>query len=318
MGFLAVTNITECNYLDTLGLFSAGDASGVTNSVILGSLAGAGLQNSAGVSIIGNQAGQAASGCTNLIMVGSQAGASTSGCVNSNMIGTNAGWKTYDSDQSTMIGGYAGFEASRSQNSIMLGHYAGHGASDSSYSTYIGYYAGKSRRANNNLIIKTNSSTSDGGASWADIDEDDVFDIIGMFNGVSEDTGSTPVGRQLRIGMPPDSVSDLSNICTSIKPKNASDVVLKLLPTASQTAAVMQTSRLSDGTAHEIINKDGYLRIPVADIQAGVELYTDSLTEANKIPRTEGAVCVASLAGDEYLCVCIGTTWYKTADLTAL
>ena len=318
IGNYAVSNITACRYLDVLGRNSAGEASGVINGVILGSLAGYNLQSSEGVSIIGNQAGRNASGCIDSIMIGSAAGSDASGCLYSNMIGTYAGFKTYDSDQSTMIGGFAGFEASNSQNSVMLGHYAGHNAPDSSYCTYIGYYAGKSRRANNNLIIKTNNSTSNGGASWADTDKDDVFDIAGMFNGVSEDSADSPITRQLRIGMPPDSVSDLSNICTSIKSKNAEDVVLKLLPTASQTAAVMQTSRLSDGTAHEIINKDGYLRIPVADYQSGSDLYTGSVSEANKIPKTEGAVCAASLSGDEYLCVCIGTTWYKTTDLTAL
>ena len=319
IGNYAVSNITECSYLDVLGRSSAAEASGVTNGVILGSLAGYDLQNSAGVSIIGNQAGRAASGCTDSIMIGSAAGSYTSGCLYSNMIGTYAGFKTYDSDQSTMIGGYAGFEASNSKNSIMLGHYAGHNANNSSYSTYVGYYAGKNRTADSNLIIKTSTTTSNGGASWAGLDKDDVFDIAGMFNGVSEDTGDNPTTRQLRIGVPPDAVSDLSNICTSIKPKNASDVVLKLVPAASQTAAVMQTSRLSDGTAHEIINKDGYLRFPVAYFSDSADLYdAGGVAEANKIPKTEGSVCVASLAGDTFLAVVVGGTWYTTTDMTAL
>ena len=167
--------------------------------------------------------------------------------------------------------------------------------------------------------MKTSATTSNGGASWADLDEYGVFDIAGIINGVSMDAGTNPANRKLRLGAPPDAISDLSNICTSIKPIQPTDVTLKLDRAAVQSASLLQSVNPGAATI-DIVDKDGYLTIPVVtlvDHLAGSVHTGSPASVANEVTKSNGRIAVHNIGGTEYLIVCIGTTWYHTAELTA-
>ena len=203
--------------------------------------------------------------------------------------------------------GFAGINSNTSDNSVMIGHYAGNASQSTNYSTYIGYYAGYQKQGDSTLILKTNPTTSNGGASWADDDENYVFDIAGIINGISQDAGTTPTVRELRLGTPPDSVSDLSNVCTSIKPVSPADVTLKLDRAISQTASLLQSINPGSATV-DIIDKDGYLTIPVVtnvDVIAGTVHTGSPASTANEVTKSNGRIAAYNIGGTEYLLVCL-------------
>jgi hypothetical protein len=321
MGNLAGYGANNCDYVDAIGYGAAYRSSGVENSVLLGRIAGYESQTSVGMNIIGHSAGFRASGCNESIMIGSAAGKDASGCVYTTMMGYYAGWKTYNCDQTIIIGGFAGYRATDSENSIMIGHYAGYDAYNSDYSTYLGYYAGYERQGSHNLILKTNSTASDGGASWATSTQDYIIDIAGIINGMSQDAGTTPVIRELRLGKPPSSAGDLSNVCTSIMPVSPADVTLKLDRATSQTASLLQSVN-AGGATIDIVDKDGYLKIPVGVYLDPTDKSLHSASPAstaNEITKSDGRIAVYNISGEEYILVCIGSTWYRTNEqLTAL
>lgn len=97
---------------------------------------------------------------TNSILIGNLAGASASNASSSNFLGYQAGWSASNADHSTFIGYEAGFQAINARNSVIIGQLAGKGAQSASFSTLIGYNVGYNPTnvsiGSNNIIIGTN------------------------------------------------------------------------------------------------------------------------------------------------------------------
>ena len=330
-------SIASGNIDSTMIGFNAGyQATGCNQTIIIGSLAGYQVINPTLTNMFGFGAGNLSSGNVSSNMVGTSAGYLATGCDYTNIIGQNAGKKASGCDYSEMIGANAGFEASGTANAVMIGQsagrrsynndestfvgpYAGTDTNSSTRCIYLGYFAGAYRAGDSSVILKTTSS-SDSGATWADYDTDGIVDIANIIQGRSTDTR-----KELRIGAELDNdpvgagEDELTDTCLSVKSQQSSDVTLTVIPAASQSVAQLESTRLTDSTRNEIITKDGFLRIPVAQYHDATDLYESASADADKIiPRVNGAVAAYASDGYEFLFVCMGSTWYGTAELTAL
>ena len=133
---------------------------------------------------------------------------------------------------------------------------------------------------------------------------DDVVAIGTLICGIDQDTTI----RRLRLGKEPTNETEFSNICTSIKPGLVSDVVLQLLPAStSQSQPYLQTTIRDTSVSNSVINKYGFLRLPVATSYAGGS-YKDA--GGNAIEASTGVVIIQATGGTPNMIFFDGSNWY--------
>lgn len=277
---------------------------------MLGNRAGHNASGLGASNLIGLSAGEAASGCTNATMLGYFAGYGASGVDNSDVIGYYAGGLASGCSTTVMLGHYAGYKASDADYSIMQGYYAGN-LSTSTHSIYVGYLAGKNRHGNDSLILSPSNNETRATAAWADVGMDGIVHIADIIHGVY--TSST--NKVLNIGKTPTAETDLSNITLSVRPTSASHTVLKTHMETSQTGDQIQSSTDTSAFSNTIVNKYGWLQVPVVLGSGGVgatkELYTHSSSTGSqyKIDKEAGAIA----ADSSYMYIAQGGYWYRAA-----
>mgnify|MGYP003635019241 CR=1 FL=1 len=297
-----------------LGNYAGMNILGSTYSNYVGYFAGTYASDVLYSTMIGTNAGRDSSGVDYSNAIGYDAGNLASGCDYSNLIGYQAGYGSHDLQYSTVMGEYAGRDASGCSYNTMIGHHAGR-YSTSSQSIFIGLYAGRHHGGNQAIIIKNNEDVNSG-AAWEDEMINGAIDIGNIIQGQSSPNG---LAKRLRLGASLGSTSDLDGNCVSIKSNSATDVTLRLISATSQTTDQLASSKNNGATKHTIVDSDGMLNIPVALSESGGELYTSTTTQDNttKIVRGNGVVAAYSVAGQQHLVVCVGTTWYRTGNTLA-
>ena len=318
IGTLAGANTKNASYTNFIGYLAGYSASGLTaieHNNFIGHKAGENTRDTTYSNYIGFEAGKNVTGIDYGNAMGYGAAELASGCNYSNFIGYGAGHRAHNAEYSNIVGYYAGANSSGCKYSTMLGHQAGRYAHNSSQSVFLGVYAGRHYGGNQAIIIKNNSDLNTG-APWEDQMINGAIDIGHIIQGQSNPDGLV---KRLRLGASLSNTSDLDGSCVSIKSNSATDVTLRLIPSTSQTADQLASSKNGGATRHRVIDSDGMLHIPVAYAYTGGELYTSATTQDNttKIVKSDGVVAAYSIAGQRYLVVCIGTTWYRTGNTLA-
>lgn len=318
IGTLAGANSNNASYTNFIGYLAGYSASGLTaieHNNFIGHKAGENTRDTTYSNYIGFEAGKNVSGIDYGNVMGYGAAELASGCNYSNFTGYGAGHKAHNTEYCHAVGYYAGADTSGCKYSTMLGHQAGRYAHNSNQSVFIGLYAGRKYGGTQAIIIKNNSDLNTG-APWEDQMINGAIDIGHIIQGQSSPDG---LAKRLRLGASLSQTADLDGNCVSIKSNSPTDVTLRLIPSTSQTVDQLASSKNGGATKHRIIDSDGMLHIPVAYSYTGGELYTSATTQDNttKIVKSNGVVAAYSVAGDEHLVVCIGTTWYRTSNTLA-
>jgi hypothetical protein len=330
IGYNAGYQATGCDHTNMMGHQVGFHASGCSLTNIIGAYAGYEASGCDGTNMIGYHAGYRATSFDNTNIIGHGAGYEASGCDYTEMMGWKAGYKSSGCDNTVMIGRTAGFQSIDHDRGIFMGYGAGYAAGASGATgtagddnIFIGHYAGKYRVASDCLIINPYRNDNDDGIGndppWSDGDEDGIVSIAALIHGQSNGPAGTT--KHIRLGADPDSTSDLSSICLSVKSASVNDTVLRLVPfSSSQSAPQLEAIKKNDASiANPIVNDDGFLRIPVATYTTGGELYTASpASAATKIDKGDGVIAVYNIGSIRYMVVCVGTTWYRTSSLAAL
>ena len=150
-GTFSVTGLTNSispiSVISGSSLFSTGlsntgvNASGVTNSLFLGS-----------------SAGQNATGANSSQFLGAYAGNGATSASNSNFFGVFAGQNATNATGANFIGGYAGDGATFSNDSIFMGSWAGQTATNADSAIFLGFQSGQyAARAAGSVFIGYNS-----------------------------------------------------------------------------------------------------------------------------------------------------------------
>jgi hypothetical protein len=321
MGFAAGDLATGCDYTNMMGYRVGEKASGCDSTNMIGHEAGYHASGCDETNMIGRSAGSQVLSCDYTNMIGRYTGYQATGCDYSNMIGDRAGYQASGCLRTEMIGRFAGYLASGCDESIFIGDGAGRNSHSMQNSIFIGQYAGKYRTGSDCLIINPYNGNATVGTdpSWSDGDEDGIVSIASLIHGQSYGPASTT--KHIRLGADPGSVSDFSSICLSVKSAIATDTVLRLIPfSSSQSAPQLEAIKKNAAwAANPIVNDEGFLRVPVAVLQAAGDLYTSpSASLASKIEKGDGVIAVYNIGGNRYMVVCIGTTWYRTDSLAGL
>jgi hypothetical protein len=94
---------------------------------------------------------------------------------------------------------------------------------------------------------------------------------------------------------------------------------------AAHSADQIQSSVDVNALANTIVNKDGYLQLPVAlgdngSSGSSLEFYThtSSTDDKYKIDKGAGVVVFYKIGSTKYLMVSDGSYWYKTSSLTQM
>jgi hypothetical protein len=325
IGFQAGRLASGCDYTEMIGYHAGYQATGCDYTEMIGYWAGYRASGCDYTNMMGYLAGYQATGCGVTNMIGHHAGFQASGCDYTNMIGYWAGLQATGCDYTNMMGYQAGYQATGVNSSIFIGHRAGY-RSSSDNSVYIGQYAGAKlwgtspgRSGKDSLII--NNMVNASPAPWADSASDGIIDISDIIHGVYTST----TNKTLNIGKTPSDESDLSNITLTIRPTAATHVVLKTCMEAAHSADQIQSSVDVNALANTIVNKDGYLQLPVAlgdngSSGSSLEFYThtSSTDDKYKIDKGAGVVVFYKIGSTKYLMVSDGSYWYKTSSLTQM
>ena len=312
------------NYSSTfIGVNAGKDSANAVTGVYLGESAasyGSGLQYSVG---IGLNALAEATGIQSSVALGHSAGTYAEDIKLSEMIGRHAGQSASGTDYGTMIGYEAGAYSTGCDYSVMIGAQAGYHSKGLKNSIFLGYRAGWGGQLNtNNHLIINPSNRIDPGHWVGTIAQHGIIDIADIIHGISN--GST--SKVLNIGQTPADLIAALGKTLSIRPAAATDIALKIYKQSSQSADQIQSSITSDGLANTIVNKHGWLQLPVAlnidGTGSTANAYTDatSTEQEYKIDKVAGVVAYYKPAGGttKHLIVSDGSSWYTTASLTEL
>ncbi len=309
------------------GLYSTG-----FSSVMIGQRAGAGLStllSHNGQSInIGEEAGYAAAnfdainigkdsgwGSSGVQRVGDHGGGHVDtdnrGCQHSaTSIGNVAGWRTYNQHRSIMIGYAAGAYSNGREagRNVIIGNFAGYKL-DSSRSIFIGGELAGAFPASNSYW------------SWT-FGQDNVTKISNHI---------TAKDSHVTLGEAPQSLAQATEAVLSVRSETPTIPSVKLNRAIGQSADQLQAeTELTwlgyTGPFNTIVNRHGFLQVPVARGLLNGELYTHptTLNSSTKIEKREGVMVpyVEFGPGNRYWCVCIETSstlaWYRTELLTQL
>ncbi len=105
--------------------------------------AGAGATGVADSIFLGTNAGFQATTANNAIFQGENAGYGADGASNSIFLGTNSGYKASLAPSSVFIGEQSGYEATLAERSVFVGNQSGYGATLALQSTFLGTTAGR-------------------------------------------------------------------------------------------------------------------------------------------------------------------------------
>ncbi len=314
------------NYSTTLIGYNAGkESANAMTGVYLGESAGAhgsGANYSVG---IGLNAFAHGTGIQSSVALGHSAGTYSEDIKLSEMIGRHAGQSASGTDYGTMIGYQAGASSTGCNHSIMIGTQAGYHAEGLENSIFLGYRAGWGNQVNtdNHLIINPSNRIDPG--HWVHnggvVSTHGIIDIADIIHGISNGSSS----KVLNIGQtPPGGLLDALGKTLCLRPAVSTDIVLKTYKQSSQSADQIQSSITSAGLANTIVNKHGWLELPVALNVNGTgstaNAYTDAtLTDQEyKIDKEEGVVALYKDGSDWRLIVSNGTNWFKTDALTEM
>ena len=290
----------------------------VYNAVAVGDLSFGAAKRVMIANAIGYKAGSLSTEVDYGNFIGSYAGSQSSGVNESVFIGKSAGKLSFDADQSFFAGLYAGEGSSGVKDSIILGTHAmrfgpsyGKGTPVQN-SIAIGEHVGGQQNADSiarrrlgswNLILEPDAA-HERADLWASDYDDYIVSIGSIIHGYStamrySDSHSS-IARHLMLGKQPSSLLELQEATVTVKPELTSKIVLKLNRTASHTNDMLQADIQNDGysvsmagdTQQTIINKHGYLQLPVARYSKGGNLYDDT---GQKIPNVDGVICVLNM-----------------------
>ena len=312
--------LSSGNYSTTLiGVNAGKESANATTGVYLGESAaayGSGLKQSVG---IGLNAFAQATGIQNSVALGHSAGTYAKDIKFSDMVGRHAGQAASGLDYGTVIGHKAGASSTGCDYSIFIGAEAGSGVDQNKNSIFLGYRAGFGMQVNTDNHLVINPSNRVVPTTWTTSALDGYIDIADIIHGRSDGTSS----KNLNIGNVPN-LTDLLTTTLSINPASSTDVVLKTRKQSGQSADQIQSSITSAGLANTIVNKHGWLELPVALNVNGTgstaNAYTDAtLTDQEyKIDKEEGVVALYKDGSDWRLIVTNGTNWFKTDALTEM
>lgn len=254
-------NATNCSASISLGRYSYAESSGCYENVSLGSYSSKQSNSLSNSVSIGSNAGQLSSGVYSCVSLGNNAGYGVNTANNLVSIGESANKDAKELDNTVAIGSGAGFKSSYCNDSIFIGELAGYSSSGNSYSIYLGKQAGTNRDTSTvkSLVIKTNSETSDfSNINSTNKSQDSLISINDVITGTMYDgTNST----NLRIGAT-GSLTDYIDHTLSIKPNQSTDHALHLHKSTSHFVPLL-TTESSSSSANSIVNKNGYLNVPV-------------------------------------------------------
>ena len=304
------------------GLYSTG-----WESTLLGFKSGAGLSNSLSHNHrsinIGGYAGYTASNYE-AVNIGQYAGYANSGV---NSLGGYATSETRTAQRTFVsVGWIAGYRTYKQDRSVMIGNSAGafsKGSSDGK-NVYIGNLAGYKLNSQNSIFIGPGVDDPANDAEWSWTFEENNLTKIGSY--------ITAKDYHVNLGRPPRSLAESVEATLNVKPYYSTKPVLRLNKVdATQQADLLQAeTKLSwlgyTGPHNTVINRDGFLQVPVARGLSNGELYTHPTTfnSTTKIEKREGVMVpyVEFGPGNKYWCVCIATSstlaWYRTELLTQL
>ena len=312
--------LSSGNYSTTfIGVNAGKHSANATTGVYIGESAaglGSGLKQSVG---IGLNAFAQATGIQNSVALGHSAGTYAEDIKFSDMIGRHAGQAASGLDYGTVIGHKAGASSTGCDYSIFIGAEAGSGVDQNKNSIFLGYRAGFGMQINTDNHLVINPSNKVVPTTWTTSAMDGYIDIADIIHGRSDGTSA----KNLNIGNVPNLI-DLLTTTLTINPASSTDVVLKTRKQSAQSADQIQSSITSDGWANTIVNRQGWLQLPVAkrvDGSAGSrQAWTDasSTDQKYKIDRDAGVVALYEDGSDWRLIVTNGTTWFKTDALTEM
>ncbi len=155
--------------------------------------AGAGATGVADSIFLGTNAGFQATTAANAIFQGENAGYGADGANNSIFLGTNSGYKASLAPSSVFIGNRSGYEAMLAQGSVFVGYDSGSGATLALQSTFLGTTAGKNApNAARSVFI------GDSAAENATNAANSIF--IGNIAGRNDTVNNTVSGTSILIG----------------------------------------------------------------------------------------------------------------------
>lgn len=293
-------------------------------TVGIGTTAGYGTKQADSAILIGRNAGYNASGLNYGIFIGYDAGHSVSGTVvgdlqgNPIAIGDKAMQGATDIEQTVAMGQYAGQYASGVKHSILLGRYAGY------------------KRTGTNAIILSNRSEPVEtfgdvyDAGWCPHNEDQVLDIGHTIQGVL-DPCNIHIGAELNGTYR--TLSDINVATVSVTPDSTADSAFVLWlhsnngTTSSQAAGLVKTqtrdSTTIQPTLNEIINSEGFLRLPRATGVTGSYPNKTLLADGQKVKPGPGVMAVYEFSPtNRGLAIALNDggsyTWYKLPITSAL
>jgi hypothetical protein len=156
-------------YNSAPGLFN------VTNSILIGNLAGASASNASSSNFIGFSAGTRATNANNSNFIGYFAGQQAVNANTSNFIGDFAGSGATNAASSNFIGYLAGSGATSANTSNFIGYFAGYAATGALESNFIGNSAGyEATNANNSIFIGRGAGFQANSASYSVLIGDQV------------------------------------------------------------------------------------------------------------------------------------------------
>jgi hypothetical protein len=279
---------------------------------------------------IGRQAGFSVINSDKTVFIGRLAGYSTSGIEDSIAIGTDSAnnlGSNYNQtiDKWTGIGYRALYYATDVDRNVAIGSQAGYKVSGiitgSPDNVFIGSNAGYYRGAGQSFIVSNRSFTIGlaGGtnydANWCPHNEESIIDICHSIQGkIFPDTVNLHLGQPLGIG----TLSEIQDSTVCITGDDDDDTVLLLRPNSASQAASYFETKIDGGGFNEVINSDGFLRLPRVTSSTGsypnVILTTDV---GHDIEPEKGVVCVYDIGANKGIAVAIYDTthakyvWYK-------
>tara|TARA_Y100000588_G_scaffold34757_2_gene33614 strand:- start:687 stop:3251 length:2565 start_codon:yes stop_codon:yes gene_type:complete len=312
--------LSSGNYSTTfIGVNAGKESANATTGVYLGESAaayGSGLKQSVG---IGLNAFAHGTGIQNSVAIGHSAGTYAEDIKLSEMIGRHAGQAASGLDYGTVIGHKAGASSTGCDYSIFIGAEAGSGVDQNKNSIFLGYRAGFGMQVNTDNHLVINPSNRVVPTTWTTSALDGYIDIADIIHGRSDGTSS----KNLSIGNVP-GLTDLLTTTLTLNPASSTDVVLKTRKQSAQSADQIQSSITSAGLANTIVNKHGWLELPVALNVNGTGSTANAYTHATltdqeyKIDKEEGVVALYKDGSDWRLIVTNGTNWFKTDALTEM
>ena len=313
--------------LVSIGRYASWEAKDSYDSIHLGYWAG-GRTGTGGDNIhIGDLSAYGSSGVVRTVSVGRQTlrGANpghaeqVQNIENSQFFGNDVGYACSGIYHSTAIGCGALYGTNPAYLDVLLGHLNNH-PERIDYSIFIGHSAGSYTfggwyPGSYNLIIEPHASRNASKITWANNYQDYILSIGSILHGYVEPA----VSKNLIIGAKPASLTEVQEATLSVKPEVATSTVLKLNRHATQSADVLKTevktqvrsgSSLGGTSEQTVINKNGYLQIPVAVSKSGNDIYDRN---DNLIERIEGTIAVyvpkqgQHLYGLQFFVVCVNT-----------